>query len=101
MASEKKTQTPKKKRKFSLIFFQFPPIKFLANNLYGSCETFKLPVGNFEWVSKKQLESWTAEDILNIETQGEIGYAFEVDMIYPKKYHEVVMKEGKKHDIHF
>ena len=41
-------------------------------------------MGNFEWVSKKELESWTAKDILNIKTQGEIGYPFEVDMIYPK-----------------
>ena len=65
-------------------FFYFSPIIFLANNLYGSCETFKLPVEKFEWVSEKQLESWTAEDILNIPTQGDIGYAFEVDMIYPK-----------------
>ena len=50
----------------------------------------------FEWVSEKQLESWMAEDILNIPTQGNIGYAFEVDMIYPKQYHKVVMKEIKK-----
>ena len=52
-------------------------------------------MGNFEWVPEKQLESWTAEDILNIPTQGETGYAFEVDMIYPKKYHKVMIKEKK------
>ena len=52
-------------------------------------------MGNFEWVPEKQLESWTAEQILNIPTQGEIGYAFEVDMIYPKKYNKVMIKEKK------
>ena len=50
---------------------------------------------NFEWVSKEQLESWTAEDIMNIPTQGETGYAFEVDMIYLKKYHEVLILKKK------
>ena len=58
-----------------------------ANNLYGSMETFKLPVGNFEWVPKENLKSCTARDILKLPTQGNIGYAFEVDLKYPKKYH--------------
>ena len=35
-----------------------------ANNLYGSMETFKLPVGNFEWVPEENLKSCTARDIL-------------------------------------
>ena len=26
-------------------------------------ETFKLPVGNFEWIEKDQLNTWTAKDI--------------------------------------
>ena len=58
-----------------------------ANNLYGSMETFKLPVGNFEWVPEENLKSCTARDILKLPTQGDIGYAFEVDLEYPKKYH--------------
>ena len=58
-------------------------------------------MGNFEWVSEKQLQSWTAEDILNIPTQGETGYAFEVDMIYPKKYHKVMMIKEKKDILSF
>ena len=84
----KRRKIIKTKKKFNLISLSFFS---LANNLYGSCETFKLPVENFEWVSKEQLESWTAEDIMNIPTQEETGYAFEVDMIYPKKYHEVLI----------
>ena len=58
-----------------------------ANNLYGSMETFKLPVGDFEWIPKKRLKSYTAKDILRLPSQGKIGYAFEVDLKYPKKYH--------------
>ena len=50
-------------------------------------ETFKLPVGDFEWIDKDKLTSWSAKDILNLPTQSEIGYAFEVDLFYPKKYH--------------
>ena len=48
-----------------------------------------LPVGNFKWMSKKEIESWTAADILNLPSQSRVGYAFEVDLLYPKKYHEV------------
>ena len=50
-------------------------------------ETFKLPVGNFEWIPKDKLKSWTAKDILKLPVQSEVGYAFEVDLFYPKKYH--------------
>ena len=52
-------------------------------------ETFKLPVSNFEWVDEKRVKSWTAKDILKLPTQSDVGYAFECDLIYPKKYHRV------------
>ena len=55
-------------------------------------ETFKLPVGNFKWVDEEELKSWTAKDILNLPTQSSVGYAFECDLIYPKKYHKVSQK---------
>ena len=48
-----------------------------------------LPVGGFKWVSKKVIKTWTVADILNLPTQTEIGYAFEVDLSYPEKYHKV------------
>ena len=60
-----------------------------ANNLYGSMETRMLPVGNFKWVPKKEIKTWTDKDILNLPSQSRIGYAFEVDLHYPKKYHAV------------
>ena len=50
-------------------------------------ETFKLPMGDFEWVPKKELKSWTAKDVLRLPVQSETGYAFEVDLFYPKKLH--------------
>ena len=62
-------------------------IFFLANNLYGSMETLKLPVSDFEWV--KNVKSWTTEDILAIPPQGDIGYTFEVDLHYPSNLHKV------------
>ena len=50
-------------------------------------ETFKLPVGDFEWIPPDELKSWTAKDVMKLPSQGEVGYAFEVDLYYPKKYH--------------
>ena len=43
-----------------------------------------LPVGDFKWVSKKEIKTWTDADILNLPSQSSIGYAFEVDLLYPK-----------------
>ena len=53
-------------------------------------ETCMLPVSDFKWVSEKVIKSWTSTDILNLPPQTEIGYAFEVDLNYPKKYHKVI-----------
>ena len=52
-------------------------------------ETHMLLVNNFKWVPKKEIKSWTTADILNLPSQSRVGYAFEVDLLYPKKYHEV------------
>ena len=52
-------------------------------------ETRMLPVGNFKWVPKKEIKTWATEDILNLPSQSRIGYDFEVDLHYPKKYHEI------------
>lgn len=64
-------------------------------------ETFKLPASNFEWVDEKKVKSWTKKDIMNFPTQTDTGYAFEVDLVYPKKYHRVrktsyILNEEKK-----
>ena len=49
-------------------------------------ETLKLPVSDFKWVN---IKNWTKQDILNIPSQGNTGYAFEVDLHYPSHLHKV------------
>ena len=53
-------------------------------------ETLKLPVSNFVWVPKKEIRQMTSDFIMNLSTQDDIGYAFEVDMHYPSYLHEVI-----------
>ena len=62
---------------------------FLANNLYGSMETLKLPVSNFAWVPKEKLQQMTSDYIINLPAQSNVGYTFEVDLIYPNHLHKV------------
>ena len=52
-------------------------------------ETLKLPVSNFAWVPKEKLRQMTSDYIINLPAQGDIGYAFEVDLTYPNHLHEV------------
>ena len=63
---------------------------FLANNLYGSMETLKLPVSNFAWLTKKEVQHMTAKNIIRLSAQDDIGYAFEVDLQYPNHLHKVI-----------
>ena len=51
-------------------------------------ETFKLPVSDFKWIKKEELKKWSSSDILKLPSQSHTGYAFEVDLVYPKKYHK-------------
>ena len=67
----------------------FEPRDFSANNLNCSMETLKLPVSDFEWVAKSDFKKWTAKDIINIPSQDETGYEFEVDFHYPSHLHLV------------
>ena len=69
--------------------FCYNPSNFSANNLYGSMETLKLPVSDFEWIAKSDFKRWTAKDIIDIPSQGKTGYAFEVDLHYPSCLHPV------------
>ena len=74
------------KKVFVFLFTIF----LLANNLYGSMETLKLPVSNFEWIPKKDVQKMTSTFIRNIKPQGSVGYAFEVDLQYPHSLHKVI-----------
>ena len=76
-------------KKFFSFYLQF---FLLANNLYGSMETLKLPVSNFKWIPKKDLQKMTSTSIQNIKPQDNVGYAFEVDLQYPDSLHKVTIK---------
>ena len=52
-------------------------------------ETLKLPVSDFKWVPKNEYKRWTAKDIINVPSQDDTGYAFEVDLHYPSHLHQV------------
>ena len=55
-----------------------------ANNLYGYAICQYLPYKSFEWNNY----NWTIEDILNIPSDNNIGYLFNVDLEYPKELHD-------------
>ena len=52
-------------------------------------ETLKLPVSNFQWVPDNERKRMTAESILKMSAQDDVGYAFEVDLEYPEHLHKV------------
>jgi len=58
-------------------------IKYLdANNLYGLAMVQKLPYKDFEWCEFNS-------DIKTYDFEGDIGYTFEVDLVYPKELHDL------------
>lgn len=60
-------------------------IIFSANNLYGYAQSQSLPLKNFKWLKKEEIEKI---DWLNIDIDKEIGYILEVDLEYPEELHE-------------
>ncbi len=60
-----------------------------ANNLYGTCQSLKLPVNNFHWLSASTIHNtdWTT---LSQRWTGDedIGYFILCDLEYPKHLHE-------------
>jgi hypothetical protein len=64
-----------------------------ANNLYGDSMSQKLPARNFSWLDmESDMISEILEDILekseDFWKDSDIGYTLEVDLEYPKEYHE-------------
>jgi hypothetical protein len=45
----------------------------------------KLPLSDFEWMSKEETEKF---DIDNVDLEGSTGYIIECDLKYPKKLHD-------------
>ena len=52
-------------------------------------KTLKLPVSNFTWISQEKLKQMSSDYILNLPAQDDVGFAFEVDLVYPKHLHMV------------
>ena len=48
-----------------------------VNNLYGSVESFPLPVDGFHWLTEQELENF---DIASLQDGGKTGYILEVDV---------------------
>ena len=57
-----------------------------ANNLYGWVMPKKLPVNGFKWIDNKEINE---EFIKNYNENDNKGYIFEVDVKYPKRFHEL------------
>ena len=58
---------------------------FDANNLYGKCMMWPLPLANFEWMSENEL---TQEYIMGLEKEGDVGCIIQCDFEYPKEIHD-------------
>lgn len=58
---------------------------FDMNNLYGGAMVEPLPVGNFCWLSEKEISEL---EILNVEKDAKTGYIIEVTLDYPAHLHD-------------
>lgn len=56
-----------------------------ANNLYGDAMSQLLPSGNYKW---EDPNNFNQEKIMNLPDDGNIGYTFEVDLIYDEGLHD-------------
>ena len=58
-----------------------------ANNLYGWAISQKLPVNGFKW--EKIVSKFDEDFITNYDEDTNKGYIFEVDVKYPKDFHDL------------
>ena len=56
-----------------------------ATNLYGHSMSQFLPISDFQWMDRKEIECL---NIKQISKDAEYGYVFEVDMEYPTHLHD-------------
>ena len=57
-----------------------------VNNLYGWAMNQNLPCSDFEWIDGNELSKI---DWQNINTETNVGYIIEIDLIYPKELHDL------------
>ena len=56
-----------------------------ANNLYGWGMSQPLPYGEFDWLTKKEINGFCLD---SISENSSIGYILEVDLEYPSELHD-------------
>jgi len=65
------------------------PTSFLlyldCNSLYSTCQTYSLPVGDFKFLSERELADF---DVASVSADSETGYFVECDLRYPAHLHD-------------
>jgi len=56
-----------------------------ANNLYGHAQSQALPVGNYRFLSEREVEEL---DLMSVKADAPVGYIVECDLEYPEHLHE-------------
>ena len=56
-----------------------------ANNLYGKSMSLKLPMKNFRWLNRNEIDSM---NFIKIDPEGDTCYIMEVDLGYPEVIHD-------------
>jgi len=57
-----------------------------ANNLYGHAQSQPLPVGNFRFLSEREVEEL---DLMSVKPDAPVGYIVECDLEYPEHLHDL------------
>ena len=55
------------------------------NNLYGHAQSQPLPVGNFRFLSEREVEEL---DLMSVKPDAPVGYIIECDLEYPEHLHD-------------
>jgi hypothetical protein len=59
-----------------------------ANNLYGNALSNKLPTGDFKFLSREEMKTFTPQKIMQLKADDDEGYVFEVDISIPEDLHD-------------
>jgi len=54
------------------------------NNLYGLCQAYQLPICQFDWLAKSEIQNFDFYQ----DSAGDYGYFIECDLRYPKHLHK-------------
>ena len=57
-----------------------------ANNLYGCAMSMPLPISDFRWLSREEID---ALDIAALPADSKTGYILEADLEYPRQLHDL------------